>query len=82
MIFQLGADKQNVIDRIDIARQLKACGADIDLKVSEATDFVFVGKEAGAAKLRNIKKYGIKTLGQKDVETLMKIKIPTKKNTK
>lgn len=81
-VFYQGADKQNVIDRIDIARQLKACGADIDLKVSEATDFVFVGKEAGAAKLRNIKKYGIKTLGQKDVETLMKIKIPTKKNTK
>ena len=64
------------IDRNELAQKLKSFGADLDTGITKRTNFVFVGQEAGPAKLAKLHSliaegYSIRQLGQDDVTQIL-----------
>lgn len=60
------------IERNELAQKLKSFGADLDTSITKRTNFVFVGHNAGPAKLAKLQSliaegYPIRQLGQDDV---------------
>ena len=64
------------VDRNVLAQKLKSFGADLDTCISKRTNFVFVGREAGPAKLTKLQSlqaegYPIRQLGQEVVTQIL-----------
>lgn len=64
------------IDRNELAQKLKSLGADLDTGITKRTNFVFIGNDAGPAKMIKLhalinEGYIIRKLGQEEVTQIM-----------
>lgn len=57
--------------RVEATAALKRLGANVQSTVTMSTDMVLVGERVGATKMNKVRRYGIKTLTEDDLDRML-----------